>query len=402
MKIFDYWQIASQNLLKNKLRSSLTMLGIIVGNASVITLFGIGQGTQNLVTQQFQSLGTNVLFVVPDVSDGWGTTYQKPRSLVLEDARAIATQVPAVSEVAPEIQSTEVANYGSKTFQTTAIGTTPEYLSVRNFDVAKGRFLNESDIESNNLVVTLGPELATKLFNQENPLNQYVRIRNIDFRVIGVMKPKGSVLGTNLDDVAMIPVTTMANRLTGTTSSAGIELSFISFSARDKTRVEAALFQVRNLLRQRHQASDFSIQTQKDLSATADRIASALTLFLVAIASISLFVGGIGIMNIMLISVSERTSEIGLRKAVGASGRQILMQFLIEAVILSVLGGSIGAFVGVGGNILVASFTPLKASISPLVIALTLGVSGSIGLFFGVAPARQAARLDPIVALRSI
>ncbi len=402
MKIFDYWQIASQNLLKNKLRSSLTMLGIIVGNASVITLFGIGQGTQNLVTQQFQSLGTNVLFVVPDVSDGWGTTYQKPRSLVLEDARAIATQVPAVSGVAPEIQSTEVANYGSKTFETTAIGTTPEYLSVRNFDVAKGRFLNESDIESNNLVVTLGPELATKLFNQENPLNQYVRIRNIDFRVIGVMKPKGSVLGTNLDDVAMIPVTTMANRLTGRTSSAGIELSFISFSARDKTRVEAALFQVRNLLRQRHQASDFSIQTQKDLSATADRIASALTLFLVAIASISLFVGGIGIMNIMLISVSERTSEIGLRKAVGASGRQILMQFLIEAVILSVLGGSIGAFVGVGGNILVASFTPLKASISPLVIALTLGVSGSIGLFFGVAPARQAARLDPIVALRSI
>jgi putative ABC transport system permease protein len=402
MKIFDYWQIASQNLLKNKLRSSLTMLGIIVGNASVITLFGIGQGTQNLAAQQFQSLGTNVLFVVPDVSDGWGTTYQKPRSLVLEDARAIATQVPAVSGVAPEIQSTEVANYGSKTFETRAIGTTPEYLSVRNFDVAKGRFLNESDIESNNLVVTLGPELATKLFNQENPLNQYVRIRNIDFRVIGVMKPKGSVLGTNLDDVAMIPVTTMANRLTGRTSSAGIELSFISFSARDKTRVEAALFQVRNLLRQRHQAYDFSIQTQKDLSATADRIASALTLFLVAIASISLFVGGIGIMNIMLISVSERTSEIGLRKAVGASGRQILMQFLIEAVILSVLGGSIGAFVGVGGNILVASFTPLKASISPLVIALTLGVSGSIGLFFGVAPARQAARLDPIVALRSI
>ena len=402
MKIFDYWQIASQNLLKNKLRSSLTMLGIIVGNASVITLFGIGQGPQNLAAQQFQSLGTNVLFVVPDVSDGWGTTYQKPRSLVLEDARAIATQVPAVSEVAPEIQSTEVANYGSKTFETRAIGTTPEYLSVRNFDVAKGRFLNESDIESNNLVVTLGPELATKLFNQENPLNQYVRIRNIDFRVIGVMKPKGSVLGTNLDDVAMIPVTTMANRLTGRTSSAGIELSFISFSAQDKTRVEAALFQVRNLLRQRHQAYDFSIQTQKDLSATADRIASALTLFLVAIASISLFVGGIGIMNIMLISVSERTSEIGLRKAVGASGRQILMQFLIEAVILSVLGGSIGAFVGVGGNILVASFTPLKASISPLVIALTLGVSGSIGLFFGVAPARQAARLDPIVALRSI
>ena len=163
MKIFDYWQIASQNLLKNKLRSSLTMLGIIVGNASVITLFGIGQGTQNLAAQQFQSLGTNVLFVVPDVSDGWGTTYQKPRSLVLEDARAIATQVPAVSEVAPEIQSTEVANYGSKTFETRAIGTTPEYLSVRNFDVAKGRFLNESDIESNNLVVTLGPELATKL-----------------------------------------------------------------------------------------------------------------------------------------------------------------------------------------------------------------------------------------------
>ena len=400
MKIFDYWQIASQNLLKNKLRSSLTMLGIIVGNASVITLFGIGQGTQNLAAQQFQSLGTNVLFVVPDVSDGWGTTYQKPRSLVLEDARAIATQVPAVSEVAPEIQSTEVANYGSKTFETRAIGTTPEYLSVRNFDVAKGRFLNESDIESNNLVVTLGPELATKLFNQENPLNQYVRIRNIDFRVIGVMKPKGSVLGTNLDDVAMIPVTTMANRLTGRNSSAGIELSFISFSARDKTRVEAALFQVRNLLRQRHQAYDFSIQTQKDLSATADRIASALTLFLVAIASISLFVGGIGIMNIMLASVLERIKEIGLRLAIGARKSDVVQQFLFEAVMISVSGGIIGVVLGVVFAYLVSSFANIPTIISFTSIVLSFGVAATVGLIFGIAPARKAAQQDPIASLR--
>jgi putative ABC transport system permease protein len=402
MKILDYLQMAGHNLLKNKLRSSLTMLGIIVGNASVITLFGIGQGTQSLAAQQFQSLGTNVLFVVPDVSDVWGTTYQKPRTLVLEDAQAIATQVPAVGAVAPEIQSTEVVNYRSKAIETRAIGTTPEYLPVRNFDVAKGRFFDESDIQGNSLIVVLGPELAEKLFKQENPLNQYVRIKNNDFLVTGVLKPKGSVLGTNLDDVAMIPITTMANRIIGKTSSSGIELSFISFSARDKTRVEAALFQVKNLLLQRHNTYDFSIQTQKDLSATADRIASALTLFLVAIASISLFVGGIGIMNIMLISVSERTSEIGLRKAVGASAHQILIQFLIEAVILSMLGGGIGALAGVGGNVLVATFTPLKASVSPLAITLTLSVSGSIGLFFGVAPARQAARLDPIVALRSI
>nr|WP_216087501.1 ABC transporter permease [Nostoc sp. PCC 7524] len=393
-----------QTLLSNKLRSSLTMLGIVIGNASVIALVGVGEGTQNLATEQFASLGTNVLFVVPETSDAWGVTNQRPRTLVLADALAIANQVPAVKAVAPEIQSLELASYGNRNVQTRVIGTTPEYISVRSFDVAQGQFFRDLDLKRNGRVVVLGPDLAAKLFKHQNPIGERVRIKNLSFLVIGVMQPKGSVLGTNLDDVAMIPITTLAHQIIGRTSPYGIQLSFISLSAQDETRVKAAQFQVENLLRNRRNSTrtnGFMVQSQKDLLKTANQVTGAITLMLAAIASISLLVGGIGIMNIMLISVSERTPEIGLRKAIGATSQDILMQFLIESVILSVTGGIVGILTGISGNLLIAAFTPLQVRNSAIAITLATCVSGGIGLFFGVFPARQAAKLDSIVALRN-
>jgi putative ABC transport system permease protein len=405
MKPIEYLKMASKTLLGNKLRSSLTILGIVIGNASVITLVGVGQGTQKLASEQFSALGTNVLFIVPEKSDNWGVTHQESRPLSLDDAQAISSQVPAIKEVSPEIQSMKLATYRNKVTQTRIIGTTPEYLSVRKFDVAKGRFLTLSDIRRNAQVVVLGSELTTKLFGQKNPLGELVVLKNINFLVIGVMESKGSVLGTNLDDTAMIPVTTIAYQILGDTSPYGIELSFIAVSAKNNTPISTAKFQIENLLRQRHKIrnkDDFSIQTQKDLLKTANQITGALTLLLGAIAGISLFVGGIGIMNVMLMSVTERTHEIGLRKAIGASPQDILIQFLIEAIILSILGGLMGIATGMGGNLLIATFTPLKAGVSLLAITITITISGSIGLFFGVVPARRASKLDPIIALRSI
>lgn len=404
MRTFDYFKMSVQTLLSNKLRSSLTMLGIVIGNASVIALVGVGEGTQNLATEQFASLGTNVLFVVPETSDAWGVTNQRPRSLVLADALAIANQVPAVKAVAPEIQSLELASYGNRNVQTRVIGTTPEYISVRSFDVAQGQFFRDLDLKRNGRVVVLGPDLAAKLFKHQNPIGERVRIKNLSFLVIGVMQPKGSVLGTNLDDVAMIPITTLAHQIIGRTSPYGIQLSFISLSAQDETRVKAAQFQVENLLRNRRNSTrtnGFMVQSQKDLLKTANQVTGAITLMLAAIASISLLVGGIGIMNIMLISVSERTPEIGLRKAIGATSQDILMQFLIESVILSVTGGIVGILTGISGNLLIAAFTPLQVRNSAIAITLATCVSGGIGLFFGVFPARQAAKLDSIVALRN-
>ncbi|HAC62699.1 MAG TPA: ABC transporter permease, partial [Cyanothece sp. UBA12306] len=376
--------------------------GVMVGNASFITLVGVGQGVQQLATEQFKSLGTDVLFIVPEISDPWGTTYQKPKTLVFEDAKAIATQVPAVKAVAPETQSMEIVTYGNKVIETRVIGTTQQYLYVRSFDVKIGRFFEELELNKSDQVVVLGSDVAKKIFKNQSPINKYIRIKNQDFLVIGVLQPKGTVMGTNLDDSVIIPITTMANRIGGKTSLYGIELSFMSVSAKDEKKVNAAQFQIQNLLRQRHQAYDFSIQTQQDLLKTANQITNALTLLLGAIAGISLLVGGIGIMNIMLVSVNERISEIGLRKALGATSKDILIQFLIEAIILSFIGGIIGLFSGIGGSFLIAWFTPLKASISPIAIILSLGISGSIGLFFGVTPARQAAQLDPIIALRTV
>ena len=404
MDLLESGKMAVKTLTANKLRSLLTMLGIVIGNASVIAMVGIGQGAQKLASEQFESLGPNVLFVSPGNPESRGRTADIPRTLVLEDAEAIAVQVPSIKEVAPQRQSQMTIVYKNLNTSAAVTGTTPEFLTVRSFDMAKGRFLSDQDLKRDNQVVALGADLANRFFGNSDPIGQQVRIKGSSFQVIGVLQAKGSFLGSNQDNTAYVPITTHAYRLTGRTSPYGLDVSVISISAKGEKNIRAAQFQITNLLRLRHKIvndDDFQVQTQKDVLTIVGTITGGLTAMLAAIAGISLLVGGIGIMNIMLVSVTERTQEIGLRKAIGATQQDILIQFMIEAVILSAAGGLLGTTIGVGGILAVGAITPLKASISPLAIALAVGVSGGIGLFFGVVPARQAAKLDPIVALRS-
>ena len=381
------------------------MLGIIIGNASVIAMIGIGEGAQKYVNGQLQSLGPNVLFIVPGNREARQLgDLDVPRNLVLADAEALATQVPSVSAVAAEKTTQGLVSYRSRNTNTSVVGTTEGFLTVRSFEIALGRFLNDLDQLSNSSVAVIGDTLAEKLFENTNPLGKQVRIKGITFEVIGVLQKKGSNLGLDYDDSVMVPLTTLASRIVGRTSPYGIDVGFISISADSPEAMATAEFQVTNLLRLRHgitDGDDFYISSQETLLDIADTVTGALTLMLAAIASISLFVGGIGIMNIMLVSVRERTQEIGLRKAIGATQSDILGQFLIESVILSAIGGLVGTAVGAGGIFLIAAFSPFEAGVAASAVILAVGVSGSIGLFFGVVPARQAAKLDPIVALRS-
>ena len=397
-------RMASKTLTSNKLRTGLTMLGMIIGNASVISMIGIGQGAQRLASEQFESLGPNVLFVSPGSQNARQRTTNFPPTLVWDDAKAIAAQVPSVREVAPQRQSQITMTYGGKNRSTLVVGTTPEFLTVRDFDVAKGRFINDYDVDRSQRIAVLGSDVAEQFFGSVDPIGEKIRIRNTSFEIVGVLQAKGSFLGSNQDDAVYVPLSTTANLLTGRTSPFGLNVTIISISSIDEASIPAAEFQITNLLRLRHKIvseDDFTVQTQKDILRIVGTITGGLTVLLAAIAAVSLLVGGIGIMNIMLVSVTERTQEIGLRKAIGASERDILTQFIIEAVMLSAAGGVLGTIVGVGGIVLVATFSPLQAVASPVAIVVAVSVSGTIGLVFGVFPARQAARLDPIVALRS-
>jgi len=405
MDLAESLSMAVKTLTANKLRSTLTMLGIIIGNSSVIAMIGIGQGAQRLASEQFESLGPNVLFVVPGTREARRTTFDLPRNLVLADADAIAEQVPTAEAVAAQISNQYLVSYRGNNSNSQVIGTVPPFLDVRSFEVDQGRFITEQDLERNTRVAAIGADVPDQLFRGEDPIGKQIRVRNVSFEIIGVMKEKGSFLGQNQDGSIFVPLTTMSNRLVGNTSPYGTEVSFISISAINEESVGAAQFQIRNLLRLRHKitgADDFGVDTQKDILSIVGTITGALTLMLSAIAAISLLVGGIGIMNIMLVSVSERTQEIGLRKAIGATQKDILVQFIIEAVILSAAGGATGAAIGIGGVLLVGALSPLQAAVSPVAIIMAVSISGGIGLFFGVFPARQAAKLDPIVALRSI
>jgi putative ABC transport system permease protein len=404
MNFLESFKMAGSTLLANKMRSSLTTLGIIIGNASVIATIGIGEGAQQFIQKEVNSLGTNVLFILPGSPEAQSRPVYPPQTLVLADAEAIASQVPSIMAVAPMLTDSQLVSFRGKNVSASITGTTPDNLTVRNLDVAKGRYISDLDLERTQQVVALGSELAERLFGDRNPIGETVRIKNVSLEVVGVMQPKGSSFGDNMDMQAYVPLTMMANRMTGRMSPFGTRVTFISVSVASEEKMSAAQFQIENLLRLRHKITnedDFTVRNQKDLMEILGRITGALTLLLAAIASISLFVGGIGIMNIMLVSVTERTQEIGLRKAIGATERDILIQFTIEAVILAVAGGFIGTAIGVGGISAIGLFSPFKASVSPIAIFVATGVSGGIGLFFGVFPARRAAKLDPIVALRT-
>jgi putative ABC transport system permease protein len=399
--------MASKTLFTNKLRSGLTMLGVIIGNASVIAMVAVGQGGQKYINQQFESLGTNLLFVSPGVDQrGPQAGVVQATTLVIDDAEAIAQEVLAITAVAPEKSERLRVTYRSQETQVTVTGTTPEYPLVRNAQVARGEFFNILDVQTSDQVAVLGSDTARTLFGEQNPLGQKIKIRNLSFEVIGVMAEKGASMGQNQDEAVFIPIMVMANQITGQEANTNSPtLQSISVMTKNPESSSAAQYQITNLLRLRHNIlkgdDDFTVRSQQDVMETANRVTDILVLILGATASISLLVGGIGIMNIMLVSVVERTQEIGLRKALGATKSDILIQFTIEAIILSTVGGLIGIGFGVGGTIVVAALSPLEAIVSFQAIFIALTVSGGIGLFFGVFPARNAAQLDPIIALRS-
>jgi putative ABC transport system permease protein len=404
MNILENFKMSTAMLAANKLQTSLTMLGIIMGNASVIATIGLGQGSQKLANEQLKSLGPNILFVMPGNQKSRQTTFNVPKTLVWEDAQAIASQVSTIKAVAPEINQRQLISYRNRNTNVTLVGTNSEYSSVRDFPVAIGRFINQIDLKRNQRVAVIGSEIAENLSLLRYPIGEKIRINNISFEIIGVMEPKGSFFGINQDESIIIPLTTMANQIVGQTSPHGVALSVIHIEAKSTDTVRAAKFQIENLLRLRHQITtedDFGVRTSKQMMSIVKTITSGLTIMLVGIASISLIVGGIGVMNIMLVSVTERTPEIGLRKALGATQGDILIQFLIEAVIIAISGGVIGIMLGVSILVLVGLMFPLSPVIASETIFLSLGISGGIGLGFGVIPAQRAAKLDPIVALRS-
>ena len=405
ISVKEAFKMAAKTLTSNKLRSSLTMLGIIIGNASVITLVGLGRGAQTLAKNQLSNLGANVLFIVPGNNDTRRRGIAFPKNLVLDDAYAIEEQVPSVKKVAPQISANEIVQSNSKSLSISIAGVTPEFLQVRSFEVDEGRFISQNDVKGSRSVVVIGPDLKTEFFNNDIALGKNIRIKDHSYEIIGILEPKGAVFGSNQDKNAYIPLTTMVNRITGKDPTFGISLSFISVEAISKNKTSAAKFQITNLLRQRHKIlrdDDFAVRSQEDALNIVTNITSGLTFLLAGIGAVSLIVGGIGIMNIMLVSVSERTEEIGLRKAIGAKQSDVLIQFLFEALILSVIGGLIGTLTGLSGVYIIGIITPLPASVGIPTTLSTMIISGSIGLIFGVLPAKRASKLDPIVALRSL
>jgi putative ABC transport system permease protein len=406
MNFLENIKMATKTLGANKLRSGLTMLGVIIGNASVIAMVAVGQAGQKYIGQQFESLGTNILFIFPGVEQrGPSAGVVQANSLVLDDAEAIATEVPAIMGVAPEKSERLRVNYYDRETQVSIKGTTPEYITVRDAPVDRGEFFNLLNLQSGDRVAVLGSDTARTLFATQNPIGQKIRIRDLSFKVIGVMESKGASLGENQDEVVFIPISTMASQISGEdTNYSSPTLQTIAVAAKPQSS-SAAQYQITNLLRLRHNIlqgeNDFSVRSQQDVMATADRVTGILVLILGATAGISLVVGGIGIMNMMLVSVVERTQEIGLRKALGATGSDILIQFTVEAIILASVGGLIGTGLGVTGTLIIAAASPLDAIVSTQAILVAMSVSGAIGLIFGVVPAHNAAQLDPIIALRS-
>jgi putative ABC transport system permease protein len=397
--------LAWSTLMANKVRTVLTALGVIIGVASVVALLAIGSGTQEQITERITANGANLLTVRASGAAGGGNA-----TLTSDDAAAIAdvTNVPDAAAVSPETQGVASVVAGSTSRNTIVIGVTPVYLEMHNNQMLYGSFIQEGEETSN--VVVLGSQATKELFGEDvDPTGQTIRIKGINFQVIGALKPKGTSASSFDDSGVLIPIAVAQKRIgVGRVQSAGNKtaVSSIVVQTRSKDTILTAKAQVETLLRSRHQvpedgtADDFTVTNQEDLINTITETSRTLTLYLAAIAAISLIVGGIGIMNIMLVSVRERTREIGLRKAIGARQRDILTQFLIEALLLSTTGGLIGLAIGAGIAVVVNATGQTRAIVSPLSVVLAVGFAMAVGLFFGIEPARRAARLDPIEALR--
>jgi putative ABC transport system permease protein len=417
MNPFEATRVALRGLLANKLRAILTMLGVIIGVGAVIALMSLGKGAQTQITNQVQSLGTNLLFVNPGQAQTQSNVRNaagSAQSLTYEDAQAIADELGDLAVgVAPErmVPGAQLIA-GGQNWQTRIVGVTPDYEDVRNFHVATGEFISDTDLSGRSAVIVLGANVAANLFGESDPIGQTVRISafggsGLNARVIGVMQSKGGNSLLNQDDQAFMPLTTVATRLApARTNQASNMVGTITIAVADENLIDVAVQQVGDVLRTRHQVAqdDFIISSQQDYLESVSQITDVFTAFLGSIAGISLVVGGIGIMNIMLVSVTERTREIGIRKAVGARRRDIMSQFLVEAVVVSLAGGLAGIAIGMGLSRVVGQVNlngqTIPSIVAPESVLLAFTVSAAVGLFFGIYPAMRASRLNPIEALR--
>ncbi len=404
MNIVESLRVALRGLKVNKLRSFLTMLGIIIGVGAVIVMVAIGQGAKNSVTNQIQGLGSNLLIISPGQSNSGGVRggAGSLTNMTMDDVTAIQQQADAVAAVAPMASRNAQVVLGNQNTSTQVIGTTPSYAAVRNQSVDFGRFFSQRDLDSRAKVAVVGTTVAQNLMGNSNTniVGRIININRVPFQVIGILQSKGSSGMTNNDDQILVPITTAQSRLIGSQS-----VRTIFVEAKTADQMNAASMEISTILRHRHglklsDPDDFTITNQSDILSTAEGITQSLTLLLSGIAAISLLVGGIGIMNIMLVSVTERTREIGIRKAIGAKRRDILFQFLIEAVVLSLLGGIIGILLGGGGASLMQKLSGMSTQVSGTSVVVAFLFSAAIGVVFGVFPAQKASKLDPIDALR--
>jgi len=403
MRWSKLFKVALKSIARNKMRSLLTMLGIIIGVGAVITLVSLGQGSQKDIEGQVASLGTNLMIIMPGSSHLGGVRggAGSLETLQLSDVAALRKNAPLLEAVSPEVRVQSQVVAGASNWNTSIIGGDPDFLQIRNYQVAAGRSFTERDLAARAKVALLGKTVADQLFPGEDPIGARIRIRNVPFQVIGVLAIKGqSAMGSDQDDVILAPTTTVLYRLSDGKTLRGIVASAVSSEQMDAAKAEAS-----EVLRAAHHLpedaeDDFHLRDQTEINQMATQVTGTLTLLLSAIAGVSLLVGGIGIMNIMLVSVTERTREIGIRLAIGARPRDVLAQFLIEAATLSMFGGLIGIGAGLGGAAIGGSLLGISLVINPAVIAVAVVFTGAVGVFFGFYPARKAANLNPIDALR--
>ncbi|MBI1794798.1 MAG: ABC transporter permease [Chloroflexi bacterium] len=409
MKLSEVIKISWEAIAKNKIRSLLTMLGIIIGVAAVIIMISISAGTEATINDQITSLGTNLIFITPNFGRGGRESFTSNNrgGLVFNDAYAIAQQVPGVSGVTVEQGSTQTVKANGVTLTGISIlGTTTDFPTVRSLAVANGTYFDQNAVNLKQKVVILGSSLAEQLFGTADPVGQYVYIGNTQLAVIGVMAPKGAVGGVDYDARAYLPITVVFQKFTPSEFARfrGNEVRLIYVKVDDKAKLNDVILQIQLLLYKRHNVTssnpDFSITTQDDIITTQESTTAAFRNLLAWVAGVSLIVGGIGIMNIMLVSVTERTREIGIRQSVGATAEDIRIQFLMEALLLSIFGGLIGLVVGLGGSVLFGSLSGMRTVIVPSSVLLAFGSAAVVGVFFGYYPADRAAQLDPIEALR--
>lgn len=405
MGISNLIKLALRALQRNKLRAFLTMLGIIIGVAAVIAMMAIGNGSKESIRSSLSTMGSNMINIMPqsNINGGariGGSSFQ---SLTMSDVRALQKNVTLVNAISPVVQTSGQAINGGSNWPTQIIGVAPAYLDIRQFTIKDGVNFDDKDVKTSAKVCLLGQTVIANLFpNGQNPIGQYIRFNKTPFQVIGTLNPKGqSSFGQDQDDIIIAPYTTVQNRITAQT----VYLNSIYASAVSEDASDSATTQIENTLRQNHRlqpkdGDDFSVRTQAQLISTISSTSSMLTVLLTSVAAISLVIGGIGIMNIMYVSVTERTREIGLRMAIGARGIDILMQFLIEAVIISITGGLIGVCLGLASSFCIQYFAHWPILISETSIVVSFIVCGLTGIFFGYYPAQKAARLDPIEALR--